>query len=217
MIEIRWRVGLAEQPLHHQDRSLLNLDLGLFGVFDGVGVMARSGEAAALAAAVIERQCIDAGAPSLQGLVDGCVEADGLISERRLGATTATVVWIGGFELQFVSVGDSRLYHSSQHGRLAQVTRDEGNGHVLDNVLGLGAARRPDEVAPQRGTLELAPGDVLLLVTDGITGDYPPDLITAADLSEAIEGCDDPELAARRLVQLARKRDDRTGLVAFLD
>jgi serine/threonine protein phosphatase PrpC len=54
------------------------------------------------------------------------------------------------------------------------------------------------------------------LVTDGITGDFVPDLLTEQDLAPAIDG-DDPQRAADRLVEMARKQDDRTALVIFVE
>jgi serine/threonine protein phosphatase PrpC len=71
-------------------------------------------------------------------------------------------------------------------------------------------------VAPQRGTIPISSGDKVLLVTDGITGDFAPDLLTAKELTTAIEG-DDPQRSADRLVEIARKRDDRTALLIFLN
>lgn len=211
------RVGLAVQPLHHQDRSLIEPDLSLFGVFDGVGQFEQSGQAAELAATTITEVCRAGGLAPLDALVTGCERADALIRQRSLGATTATVAWLVGAELHYVSVGDSRLYHlRAGDSLLVQITVDEGEGNVLFNALGEDGGRGGRSVAPQRGTLQLAPKDKLLLVTDGITGDFVPDLLTEQDLAPAIDG-DDPQRAADRLVEMARKQDDRTALVIFVE
>ena len=213
---MKLRVGLAERPVHNQDRSLVDVDLGLFGVFDGVGAYGRSGEAAQLAAEAIAEVCRTEGMPPLQALVSGCERADAQIAHRGLGATTATLAWIVGSDLFYVSVGDSRLYRQRPVDRApVQVTVDEGEGNVLFNALGLGSSRGDGQVAPQRAHLRLAPGDKLLLVTDGITGDFAPDLLTAAELGLAAQG-NDPQAAAERLVEIARKHDDRTALVVFV-
>ncbi|HUY09197.1 MAG TPA: protein phosphatase 2C domain-containing protein [Candidatus Dormibacteraeota bacterium] len=214
---LAWRVGLAERPLHHQDRSLVDLKLGLFGVFDGVGEFARSGEAAQLAAEVIAEVCRAGNQPPLDAIVAGSARAETLIREQALGCTTAVVAWVLGAQLLYVSVGDSRLYHQPAGGStLTQITVDEGEGNILFNALGEGPDRQGLSVAPQQGTLRLSSGDKLLLVTDGITGDFVPDLLTEQDLAAAIAG-DDPQGAAEKLVEIARKRDDRTALVIFLD
>ncbi len=210
-------MGLAERPVHHQDRSLIDHELSLFGVFDGVGEYRRSGEAAQLAAETIAKVCRTAGLPPLEALVEGCERADAQIAHRELGATTATLARIVGSDLFYVSVGDSRLYRQSLHDLApVQATVDEGEGNVLFNALGLGSGRGGGQVAPQRGRLRLGPREKLLLVTDGITGDFAPDLLSEAELGLAVRAYN-PQLAAERLVEIARKRDDRTALVVFLD
>jgi serine/threonine protein phosphatase PrpC len=214
---MRVRLGLAEQPLHNQDRSLADLELGLFGVFDGVGQYLRSGEAAQLAAETVAEFCRAARLSHLEAMVAGCERADALIAQRDLGATTATLAWLVGAELLYVSVGDSRLYHQRDGDpALVQVTVDEGEGNLLFNALGQGPSRPGLSVVSQQGSRQFGSGDRLLLVTDGITGDFAPDLLSELDLAFALRG-DDPQQAADRLVELARKRDDRTALVVFTE
>jgi len=216
-ISLSWRVGLAAAALHHQDRSLVELELGLFGVFDGVGAFARSGEAAQVAAEVIGTVCRVGDRPPGEALVAGCEQAETLIRERALGATTAAVVWVAGPVLWYVSVGDSRLYHQpAQAASLTQVTTDEGEGNILFNALGEGPDRFDSPVVAQHGAISLGAGDKLVLVTDGVTGDFRPDLLTAGELTSAIQ-TDDPQSAAERLLEIARKRDDRSALVIFID
>lgn len=213
-----WRVGLSEVPLHHQDRNLIDLQLGLFGVFDGVGQFPRSGEAAALAAETIGEACRSAvGSSAIEALLAGCERAENLIRERSLGATTATVAWCLGADVSYVSVGDSRLYcQPERSAQMAQITTDEGEGRILFNALGQGPSRQGGPVAPQRGILAIGPGAKLVLVTDGVTGDYPPDLLSEQDLGSGLSD-DDPQVAAERLTRMARKHDDRTALVVFFD
>ena len=210
-------VGLARRSLHDQDRSLVDPELSLFGVFDGVGQYRRSGEAAQLAVETITEVCRNGGVPPLAALVAGCERADALIAQGGLGATTATLAWIVGSDIFYVSVGDSRLYRQGAGDPApVQVTVDEGQGNLLANCLGLGSSRGRVPVAPQQGKLRLEPKDKLLLVTDGVTGDFAPDLLTEAELGLAVS-VTDPQHAAERLVDIARKRDDRTALVIFAD
>jgi serine/threonine protein phosphatase PrpC len=186
-------------------------------VFDGVGQYRRSGEAAQLAAETIVEVCRCGGLPALEALVAGCERADALIAQRGLGATTATVAWIVGSDILYVSVGDSRLYRQKARDPApVQVTVDEGEGNILDNALGLGSSRGREPVAPQQGKLRLEPKDKLLLVTDGVTGDFAPDLLTEVELGLAVCVAD-AQHAAERLVGMARKHDDRTALVIFAD
>lgn len=196
---------------------MVDSELGLFGVFDGVGQYRRSGDAAELAAETVADYCRAGWRGPLESLVEGCERADALIERRQLGATTATVAWLVGADLFYVSVGDSRLYHQRAGDPApVQVTVDEGEGNVLFNALGLGSTRAEMPVAPQHGALKLGHGDKLLLLTDGITGDFAPDLLSELELASAIGG-DDPQQAADSLVEIARKHDDRTALVLFVD
>ncbi len=212
---MRLRVGLAELSLHGQDRALVDLELGLFGVFDGIGEFKDSGQAAELAAETITAACRESVGTPLEALVLGCEEANKAITAGIMGSTTATVAWIIDQRLHYVSVGDSRLYRQRAAGRLVQVTWDEGEGNMVDNYVGHRSPRFRMPVATQKGTLRLNPGDKCLLVTDGITGDFPPDLLKPAELRAAIAG-DDPQQAADNLVGIARKQDDRTALVIFV-
>ncbi len=206
---MRISFGSAEQPLHGEDRSLASLELGLFGVFDGVGGVPGSARAAEFAAGSIAGFCRRAGPPSLQVLAEACEFANGEISRRQLGCTTATLAWVAGGALLWVSIGDSRLY-LWHRGALAQVSSDQGEGNVVYNVLGMPWAEA--SLTVQRGALELEPGDRLALVTDGVTGDFAPDLLGLQELRPSLE-LEDPQLAAEALVRSGRKRDDRTALV----
>ncbi|HEY6537564.1 MAG TPA: protein phosphatase 2C domain-containing protein [Candidatus Dormibacteraeota bacterium] len=208
--------GLATRVLHDQDRSLIDPKLGLFGVFDGVGQYQRSGEAAQLASEVIQESCRAQGTDPMAALMTGCARAEGLIRERQLGATTATVAWVRDDRLWFISVGDSRLYlQPDAISRLSQVTTDEGEGPILFNVLGEERPRPGSTIVRQHGQLPIRSGAKLVLVTDGVTGDYPPDLLTVADVASGLR-FEVPQRAAESLVAMARKHDDRTALVVFL-
>ncbi len=211
---MEFRAGLAQRSVHGQDRALLDPEHGLFGVFDGLGGVPRSERAAELARRTLARLGAEPGQEPLQALVDSMEEADRRIREARAGATTATVARIEGDRIHYLAIGDSRLYLQHARDRLRQLTRDQGEGNVVDNCLGIWA-QEPGRLTRQRETLPLRPGDKLLLVTDGITGDFAPDILSQSELESAIEGSD-PQRAAERLVEVARKYDDRTALAVFL-
>ena len=52
-----------------------------------------------------------------------------------------------------------------------------------------------------------------MLCSDGITGDYGDDLMSDAEMASIVRGARTPDDAAKNLVALARKKDDRTALV----
>lgn len=212
---MRLRAASAERPLHGDDRSVLDTELGLFGVFDGVGSIRDSDRAADLAARIIAKVCRDSSELSLDALVAACDAAQEAIVQGRLGATTAAVAWIVDEQLHYVSIGDSRIYLSIA-GRLRQITQDQGEGNLVENVLGESPPPGYQSLTQQNGTLAVMPGDKLILVTDGITGDFWPDLLSLREIAAAVAE-DEPYAAAHNLIQAARKRDDRTAVVVFLD
>jgi serine/threonine protein phosphatase PrpC len=193
----------------------LDTELGLFGVFDGVGSIRDSDRAADLAARTIAKVCRDSSELSLDALVAACDAAQEAIVQGRLGATTAAVAWIVDEQLHYVSIGDSRIYLSTA-GRLRQITQDQGEGNLVENVLGESPPPGYQSLTQQNGTLAVMPGDKLILVTDGITGDFWPDLLSLREIAAAVAE-DEPYAAAHNLIQAARKRDDRTAVVVFLD
>lgn len=82
--------------------------------------------------------------------------------------TTLSAVWLEGGRLYGCNVGDSPVYHW-QRGELrrlsaAQVSSDPDLPHVLTQAVGLG----PD-VEPHFFEAEVAPGDLVLVCTDGVS------------------------------------------------
>jgi serine/threonine protein phosphatase PrpC len=210
---MKLEVGVAERPLHGEDRTLVNLDLNLFGVFDGLGGYPGGAEAAEMAARTVGAYC-RGHEPSLTVLAHSVIAANKAMiaakaNQELVGYTTATICWLAPGRLHWVSVGDSRLYHQPSGGRLMPVSRDEGYRNILNNCLG-------DEYEfkglRQHSSFVVSHGDKLVLVTDGITGDFKPDLLNPVDLEAAITGRD-AQAAAERLIDVARKHDDRSAIV----
>ncbi len=210
---MRLDVGLAERPLHGEDRALINLELGLFGVFDGLGGEGNGAEAAELATRTVEEYC-QGKEPSIETLAHAVIEANkAMIAARAdhlpMGYTTVTVCWVYGAQMHWVSVGDSRIYHQPSGRPLMPLSRDEGYRNILSNCLG-------DDYEfkglRQRVTSRMDPEDRIVLVTDGVTGDFKPDLLSPSDLEAAITGRG-AQAAAERLIEVLRKHDDRTAIV----
>lgn len=130
---------------------------------------------------------------------------------NRVGATLAVAV-VRGVELHCIHAGDSRIYLFSQ-GRLTQVTEDHNYGRVLGGFVERGEITAEEaEQHPRRDHLtsylgrqslpelslldpprRLAPGDWVLLCSDGLHGVLNDDEIAA----ELFGDCSD---AAQRLV-----------------
>lgn len=136
--------------------------------------------------------------------------------------TMATLVWP---RVYIVHVGDSRAFYL-RRGRLRQLTRDQSMGEFMveSGAWTEEQARRArtggvlvsavggSEMIPALGLVDLAPGDVLLLCTDGLTRHVGDEAI-AGILARA----DGAETACRELVDAALAdggTDNVTALVA---
>lgn len=148
---------------------------------------------------------------------------------RGMG-TTLTMALVTGRRLFVAHAGDSRCYLFSA-GTLRQLTADHTFAadmvrsgmitrsqqdhhpwrHVVTNLLG---GSEPG-VRAEVHLLDLHPGDVLLLCTDGLTEMVPDQDIAAVLKSEV-----DPEAACRRLIDAANRNggeDNVTAVVARFD
>ena len=136
--------------------------------------------------------------------------------------TMATLVWPRAY---IVHVGDSRAFYL-RRGRLRQLTRDQSMGEFMVEsgawteeqarrartsgvlVSALGAA----EMTPALGLVDLAPGDTLLLCTDGLTKHVSDETI-----ADVLGKADSAEAACRALVDAALAdggTDNVTAVVA---
>lgn len=213
---MRLDVGIAKLELHGQDRALASLDLGLFGVFDGLGGHPGGAEAAEMASRTVEAYC-QGKEPALETLAHAILAANEALTTAKadhqlVGYTTATVCWLAPGHLHWVSVGDSRIYRQASGWRLMLISRDEGDRNVLDNCLGDDYEFKG---VCQRVTATVASGDRIVLVTDGVTGNLGPDRLYAADLEAALTGRG-AQAAAEQLIAIAKKEDDRTAIVIDL-
>ncbi|HEU4692863.1 MAG TPA: protein phosphatase 2C domain-containing protein [Vicinamibacterales bacterium] len=218
----------------NEDAWLVDLNLGLLVVADGMGGHNAGEVASALAVKVIREVCESSGVPLTQALLTSAVQ---LANERILaaaaeqpahsgmGTTVVAVLFIDGSAF-YTSVGDSRVY-LWRSGRLTQLTRDDswlaetldGEGehthdigshpmrHVLTKVVGL----RP-ELEPRVSECPLGAGDSLLLCSDGVHGVVPHEVL--ATMMSSQRGVED---VAQSVVKSAIARgatDNVTAIVA---
>lgn len=144
--------------------------------------------------------------------------------------TTLTMAYCSNSQLFIVHVGGSRCY-LQRGGQLYRLTRDhtlveemvrhqvltpeQASRHFLRHVItsSVGGTKPGLEVEAHR--LTLAPGDILLLCTDGLTEMLSDDLISAILAANS-----DPRAACRRLVEEANQRvsqDNVTVIVSHFD
>ncbi|MCF6319094.1 MAG: protein phosphatase 2C domain-containing protein [Proteobacteria bacterium] len=168
----------------NEDKFLIDKDLGLYIVADGVGGMSK-GEIASNLACETTANCIKSGKSLKQAvqiahqqIVDQ-IQSD---SEKKGMASTIVAVLFKGNSYEIAWVGDSRVY--TWDDELKLITRDDSyveilfeNGHIgvedLEthpdrNVISqaLGIVRKDISINYNIGTLES--NQVLLLCTDGL-------------------------------------------------
>jgi serine/threonine protein phosphatase PrpC len=144
---------------------------------------------------------------------------------RGMGATL-TLAFVAGWRLFVAHAGDTRCYLFSA-GQLRQLTRDHTmtaemvrSGilvpadqarhpwrHVVTNLLG---GSEPG-VRVELHSLDLRPGDTILLCSDGLTEMVPDEAVAAALADEA-----DPRAACERLVREANVRGGRDNITAVV-
>lgn len=141
--------------------------------------------------------------------------------------TTVALVHVVGARAIVAHLGDSRVYRLRPRAAsvvLTQVTRDHSLYEAMRdagvelpplaeyphaNVITRALGPVPDE-APELHELALAPGDRLLICTDGLSGVLEPERIAA------LLATPDPALACERLIEAAIAADSRDNVTAIV-
>jgi len=206
----------------NEDAFLEQTDVGLWVVADGMGGHQRGDVAAAHIVDALAALDPPADGRAFLGAVrDTLVRANaelysqgaGIAPEKTMGATVVAVLV---FDDHFACLwaGDSRLYRL-RRGRIqlmtkdhsyvqelvdaGDLTEDEAEGHPMRNVItrALGAH---EEIELDTCHDVIEPGDVLILVTDGVSN-----VCSGQEIADAI-GSDDLPGAADQLVRLCLER-----------
>jgi protein phosphatase len=201
----------------------------LFAVADGMGGH-RAGEVASnLALETLAEVAPDEDAHSL---ADRVRAANRVVhqhasedAELEGMGTTLTALWLDGDEALLAHVGDSRAY-LCRDGELSMITedhtlvqrmvregkltRDEADHHpqrsILTRALGVDA-----EVDVDDFTVELRPGDRILLCTDGLTS-----MIGEDRIAEILADNPDPQAAADALIVAANEAGGQDNITAVV-
>lgn len=207
-------LGFAAQSVagrvreHNEDAVLCLPELGLWAVADGMGGH-QGGEVASALALDTLRESAVAGIDlehaihaAHQAILTAVQEEGG----RRMGSTVVAVRFADA-DYEVAWIGDSRAYRISLDG-IARLTRDhswvqamidagelsldEARQHPRRNIVTqcLGQGEQVLEVGRVQGSL--APGELLLLCSDGLTGELTDEQIQevcagAATLDELVE------------------------------
>jgi len=206
----------------------------LFAIADGMGG-AQAGELASrVAAAAIEETAVEASGE--EGLVAIVRTANARVFERALQdpavagmGTTATVALVDeeAGTIALAHVGDSRAYRyrdgqleqlTSDHSlvgemvRSGRLTEDEAAVHPHRSVITRALGTEP-EVEVDTSTIDVAPGDLLLLCSDGLSAMMRDEEIARVVVASG----GDPTVAGEELVRAANAAggDDNVTVVLF--
>jgi len=207
-------LGFAAQSVagrvrgHNEDAVLCLPELGLWAVADGMGGH-ECGEVASALALDTLRQSVVAGSgleSSIHAAHQAILAAVQEEGGRRMGSTVVAVRFVDA-DYEVAWIGDSRAYRISLDG-IERLTRDhswvqamidagelslaEARQHPRRNIVTqcLGQGEQALEVGRVQGSL--APGELLLLCSDGLTGELTDEQIQevcagAATLDELVE------------------------------
>ncbi|MFM8827695.1 MAG: Stp1/IreP family PP2C-type Ser/Thr phosphatase [Actinomycetota bacterium] len=231
LIELASASDVGRVRSDNQDRDLLAPPL--IAVADGMGGHLGGGTAAGMAVEAL-RGVGSTTDPT--ALLAALKEANRAIARAAMDdpdltgmGTTATAALLEGGILYLVHVGDSRAY-LIREGRIIQVTQDHSvvaemvrrgalsadaaeshpARHVITRALGVDADIDIDALR-----VDLEPGDVVLLCTDGLSGP-----VGDGDILELVEAAPTLEQAAEQLVQRANAAggpDNVTVVLARVD
>ncbi len=128
-------------------------------------------------------------------------------------ATTLTMVLVLWPRAYVVQIGDSRCYHLRPPA-ITQVTKDQtmaqemidqgllpaaaAERSPLSHVLSHAVGNKESEIWPEISSLDLEPGDTILLCTDGLTKHLPD-----AQIAELIAKADSAKAACASLIDAA--------------
>jgi protein phosphatase len=222
----------------NQDSSGYFPDRNLFVVADGMGGHKGGKQASEMAVATIEERCASASAVAdleagISQLVEAIHDANGRIVERgsrdddlsRMGTTLVALLLDGLGKGAVAHVGDSRAYRlrgdelellTVDHTVVAdllrrnEISEAEASAHPYRHVLtrALGAAH---EVTADVQHLELRPGDLYVLCSDGVSGMLSEEEIKVILTAHR----DDPEAVCRELIAAANRAGGKDNATAI--
>jgi PPM family protein phosphatase len=220
-VSLRLRVGavtdVGRVRGHNEDAFLVDDELGLIAVADGMGGH-QAGEVASATALEALRAAVTSGEPIRDAvhLANHAVYDKSTTDDRLhgMGTTLTAGTLAAGGTLLLGHVGDSRAY-LLRDGELRRVTTDHSLVEELIQAGEITAAEAESD--PRRSMitrtigvepevevdvypLQLARGDRLLICSDGLTG-----MVAEDDISTVLQDEADPTAAAHALVTLANE------------
>jgi protein phosphatase len=153
--------------------------------------------------------------------------SSGAVTEFSNMGTTVVLAQFLNDRVYVAGIGDSRAYRL-RDARLEQLTKDHSLAdalldagtitaeelptHKFKNVLYLYLGSKDARGGPEDvRVLDVRPGDRFLMATDGLTGVVPD-----SDLAKVLGTIDDPQQAARILVDMALANDSKDNVTCLI-
>ncbi len=213
---------------HNEDALLA--EPPLFAVADGLGGH-QAGEIASSIAieTLVANAPLHADSKALARAVHAANRSVIDAAEERSGrsgmGTTLTAAIVEGSHIAIAHVGDSRAYLMHEGGlerltedhsmvadmiRRGQLTEEESRRHPNRSVITRALGTDPNMCADTYD-IETAPGDRLLLASDGLTG-----MLEDAEIAALLEANPDPQDAARALVAAANEAGGQDNITVVV-
>ena len=221
------------------DSPLWSANRALLVVIDGVGGYAGGAQAASLAREAIRQYMATQNGHTLTMLCEAVVHANNQIVRQReqnpalnrmCCVLTAAIADVQTGTVQYVHVGDTRLYRFRQQ-QLEKLTHDhslvgvredanqltelEAMQHPRRNEIlrdvGSALHRVDDAGFLESGETDFAPGDTLLLCSDGLT-----DMLTRQQLVDVLSQATSVEEQVAQLIHLANEAGGQDNITVVL-
>jgi protein phosphatase len=214
--------------------------LGLYAVCDGMGGHSAGDVASALAVQTLARKALtevmsdgiaDGAPPNWEGWLKGALqEANQVVFGQRRASgsdmgTTCVAALVHCDTVTVANAGDSRRYIANKDGirmltqdhslvqrlvQLGQLTPDEARTHPQRSVIYKNLGDKP-AVEPDLFTQQLAPGDLLLLCSDGLSS-----MLDDQQIWQIILSAPHPQEACRRLIAAANVAGGEDNISAIV-
>ena len=221
-----------------EDATFVDINNGVFALFDGAGGSGNGRLASQCALETIGQLCRNEATKNGIDLQRTMRVIDEKVAQNANGGqTTGVIIKIeetdDGKELNFASIGDSRLY-IMRGDNVYQMTNDDNVTEEMLDQYGIFEPTRRKQLLEHGiskslggsrgeisdgnyGVVKLEEGDRIVVCSDGVSGDVESDRMSNEDMASILRQCQDDQEAAQALVQIAKKNDDRSAIVISIN